>query len=478
MGRLGAGETQSVNGWSSKRLTQAQRFMIASLLTLVAGMTMIGWWVGQQIEDRVIHQSAATTALYVDSFIAPNIMELAEGQPISDGHSTNLKRLLRSTSMGQEIAAFKIWTPDGEVFYSANPAQVGQRFPIDEELAAALDGEVEANISDLEAEENELERQEDTELLEIYAPIRQHYTGRVFAVAEFYQRVDNLRRNIAAAQRRSWLLVGGTTLGMYLLLAGFVQRSSNTIEHQQRALSAQVARLTELLGQNTELRERVQRAAARTTALNERFLRRVSADLHDGPAQDLGLALLRLDHVIAHFEGCKGSDKEAAQENLDVIQSSLRHAMGEIRAISGGLSLPQLNNLSITDILERVVRAHERRTGTTVAMDLHRLPDDASLPVKITLYRFVQEALQNAFRHADGKGQKVRAEQSDGSLLVDVIDQGPGFDGIPASDHDEHLGLLGMRERIESLGGLFRIHSEGGQGTTVSARLTLLRKDE
>jgi signal transduction histidine kinase len=466
-----------VDRWSIKRLTQAQQFMIASLVTLVVGMTGIGWWVGQQIEDRVIHQSAATTALYVDSFIAPNVEELAENKPISEGHRSNLKRLLRSSAMRQEIAAFKIWTPDGEVFYSANPAQVGHRFPIDDELAAALDGEVSASISNLDAAENVLERQEDTELLEIYAPIRQRYTGRVFAVAEFYQRVDNLRRDIAAAQRRSWLLVGGTTLGMYLLLAGFVQRSSNTIERQQRALSAQVARLTDLLNQNTELRERVQRAAARTTALNERFLRRVSADLHDGPAQDLGLALLRLDHVIAHFERCKGTDEDAAQANLDVIQSSLRHALGEIRAISGGLSLPQLNNLSITETLERVVRAHERRTGTTVAMHLHTLPEEASLPVKITLYRFVQEALQNAFRHAGGAGQQVRAEQVDGSVVVDVSDQGPGFDGIPESEQEEHLGLLGMRERIESLGGAFSIHSEDGQGTTVSARLALASEE-
>jgi len=77
------------------------------------------------------------------------------------------------------------------------------------------------------------------------------------------------------------------TLLMYLLLAGFIGRASDTIGRQELALRDQVARLTELLAQNVELHERVRRAATRTTALNERFLRRISADLHDGSAQEL-----------------------------------------------------------------------------------------------------------------------------------------------------------------------------------------------
>jgi signal transduction histidine kinase len=84
---------------------------------------------------------------------------------------------------------------------------------------------------------------------------------------------------------------------MYLLLAGFIQQASDTIARQELSLRTQVAQLTDLLEQNAELHERVRRAATRTTALNERVLRRISAELHDGPAQELGLALLRLDHI-------------------------------------------------------------------------------------------------------------------------------------------------------------------------------------
>jgi signal transduction histidine kinase len=147
--------------------------------------------------------------------------------------------------------------------------------------------------------------------------------------------------------------------------------------------------------------------------------------------------------------------------------------MQEIRAISAGLSLPQLKHLTLADTISRVVRTHERRTGTSVALCLDNIPEEVSLPVKITLYRFVQEALQNAYRHANGTGQEVRVKRAGEQVTVDVVDEGPGFEGIPITDRDEHLGLVGMRERVESLGGLFRIDSRLGQGTIVSARLAL-----
>lgn len=467
-----------------RRLSLARQFMVASMLTLVASMVGIDWWLGRQIKESVILRTAATTALYVDSYIASNVFELGEQptllfelgeQPtLTDAHRAMLGRLLRDTPLGQQLAGFKIWTPEGRILYSANQAGVGQVFPVEGNLAQALQGKVAARISDLDAEENVLERGANTQLLEIYSPIRQHNTGRVIAVAEFYQRVDDLQREITAAQHRSWLLVAGVTLLMYVLLAGFIHYASTTIERQRVELSAQVTRLTDLLGQNGILHERVRRAAAGTAALNERFLRRISADLHDGPVQDLGLALLQLDHVVAHCEACRcRPDQEQANRHLDDIQASMRHAMQEIRAISVGLNLPELKNLTLTDTIRRVIRTHERRTGTQVALHLDTVPAQASLPVKITLYRFIQESLQNAYRHAQGIGQEVRISCTGEYLTVAVIDHGPGFAGMAVTDHEQHLGLVGMRERVESLGGTFQVDSRPGHGTTVSAHLAL-----
>ena len=98
---------------------------------------------------------------------------------------------------------------------------------------------------------------------------------------------------------------------IFILLSGFVKRASDTIDQQKVELSNQVTRLTELLEQNRGLHERVRRAAARVTTLNERLLRRIGSELHDGPAQDLSLSLLKLDTLIGQSEGWQLASVEA-----------------------------------------------------------------------------------------------------------------------------------------------------------------------
>lgn len=460
---------------SLARFSLARRFMVASLIIMIGGMIGIGEWVGQQIELGVIHRTAATTALFVDSFIAPNLQEMAQADTLTPQHTATLNRLLQETPLGQQIVAFKVWNAEGRVIYSTQPANVGQVFPMGEGLTKAWKGEVSASISLLESEENLLERTKRSQLLETYSPVRRGGTNQIIAVAEFYQITDDLEQDIAASQQRSWLIVGLAMLVMYLLLAGFVRYASDTIERQQTRLSQQVSQLTELLAQNETLHERVRRAAARTTALNERFLRRISAELHDGPAQDLGLALLRLDHVVARYTAHHlfNSNGQGVAEDLNIIQSSLQRAMQEIRALSAGLGVPQLKDLTLTETLGRVVRVHEQRTNTKVSLNLQQPPEQASLPLKITLYRLVQEALNNAYRHAGGVGQQVYVGCMANQLQVKVSDQGPGFSGGQTAGWDKHLGLVGMRERVESLGGCFRVESTPGRGTTVIADLSL-----
>ena len=453
-----------------RRLSLAQQFTVASLVILVAGMVGIGGWVGRQIEAGVVHRTAATTALYVDSFVAPNVQELSQSATLSAEHRAELERLLRDTSLGQEISAFKLWSAEGRILYSDDPLLVRQVYPIDQDLERAFNGEVEGAISDLDKAENVRERADQSQLLEMYSPVRLAGTNRVIAVAEFYQQVDDLQQEIAAARWRSWLIVGGATLLMYVLLAGFVQRASNTIARQQTALSAQIGWLTDLLAQNQRLHERVRRAAAHTAATNERFLRRISAELHDGPLQDLSLAILRLDLVSAN--------EAAGAAQLEVVQESLQRALQEVRVISAGLGLPELSELTIGETIARVVRAHERRTQTSVTLIHDDLPDDAPLPVKITLYRMIQEALTNAARHADGRGQQVRVRYDEGQLEIVVADQGPGFDQARSDDARDHLGLIGMRERVESLGGRFSVITERGAGTQIVARLPLEAMEE
>ncbi|MDP9362835.1 MAG: ATP-binding protein [Chloroflexota bacterium] len=81
--------------------------------------------------------------------------------------------------------------------------------------------------------------------------------------------------------------------------------------------------------------------------------------------------------------------------------------------------------------------------------------------------------MTNAWRHADGAGQAVSVERRDGRLRIEVRDRGQGFDPAALDGGRERLGLLGMRERAESLGGEFRIEGAPGEGTAVVAVLPL-----
>jgi signal transduction histidine kinase len=381
-----------------------------------------------------------------------------------------------NTSLGQQIVVMKVWDKTGRVVYSTIPDAIGQTFPIEPRLQQSLDGEVTTRISSLDDDENVPERDIWPRLLEIYMPVRLRGTDQIIAAAEFYQLPDDLEKEIEAAQFRSWLVVGGIMLVMFMLLAVFAKWTSDTIYRQRQAMNTQVVQLTHLLEQNDELSERVRQAAASVTTLNENILRRISAELHDGPAQDMSLAALNLGGVIAKIATSPpvSADREnAVLKPLKNVDDHLQHALNDIRAIAGGYGLPHLQELTIAETATRAVRAHERRTGTKAELHLEGPLDEGTLPLKITLFRLIQESLNNAHRHANGQGQQVHVK-SDGDFLdVEISDEGAGFNVKQAFVKDDHMGLVGMQERVESLGGEFLVKSTPGQGTRVLVRLAI-----
>jgi signal transduction histidine kinase len=451
------------------RSTLSQRFTLASLVILATGMLAIGAWVAKKIEAGVIDRTGATTALYVDSTVAPLLQELADGETLNSQNAASLNALLHDSPLGQQIVIFKVWNAQGKVLFSTDQAEVGRSFPVEEGLAEALQGHVSAEISDLtQKAENLPEHLPGVQLLEIYSPVRLRGTNRIIAVMEFYQSVAEFQGALMAAQRESWVVFGLVTGLMYLLLTVFVKRASDTIVHQQSDLGQQVALLQELHG-------RVRGAAARTAALNERFLRRTSAELHDGPVQDIALALFQLDDLNSEYSS---EEKQTliAGGTLGRIADTLRHALREMRAISAGLGVPDLQKLSLPETVTRAAHNHEKRTGSRVALGIGPLPIDVPLPTKITVYRVVQEALNNAFRHAQGRGQSVQLQVEADQLVLNISDQGPGFHSSEDSE-ETHLGLVGMRERVASLGGALTVTSVPGKGTHVIARLPIYTKE-
>ena len=461
-------------------MTSFARFSLVRLLLagggviLLAGMLVIGTWVQREIEGGVVDRAGLITSFYVDSLVSSHLQSLTRDGQLGEADHVALDRLLSGTPLGERFVAFKIWARDGRVLYSTNPALVGRQFPVKTNLASAFAGKVHSEISGLTDPDNEFERPRWPRLIETYAPVRALHTGAIVAVLEFYQTTDDLDQQVRAARLRSWLMLSAATLVIFLLLAGLVRRASNTIVAQQGELREKVAQLTALLAQNEQLRERVQRAAARTTALNERFLHRIAADLHDGPGQGLALALMRIEPLADTCNRCTStiSRNRTVGEEFRTVHSALQAALDDLRAISAGLHLPEIGELSVAETAQRAVRDYERKAGLAVALSVNGVPREVPLPVTITLFRLLQESLANGFRHGGVATQKVTLTARDSELLVEVEDSGSGFDPRIAVTQG-HLGLAGMRERVEILGGTFDVESAPGHGTVIRAALPL-----
>ena len=458
-----------------RHLSLEHQFLLAGLLVLVCLMGAIGSWVSYEIEAKVTNQTAATTALFVNSVVTPLVQELADGDQLTSASMAELERLLNNAPLGEEIVALKVWGPGGRVLYSSNPDTIGVIYPVSESLALAWKGDVNSHVSDLGEEEHATEKQFGQQLLETYSPVRLKGSDRIIAVAEFYQTVDMLAASLSSARSETWLIVGLATVTSILLLAAIVRPGSETIARQQRELTDRLARLSEAMAENKKLHDRVRRAAVRTVASNESSLRRISADLHDGPAQSLALALLRLDTVLMHISSCDCSVSTLPQaaEDIVLIQDTLNSTMQEMRSIAAGLVLPELAELSVEDTVGRVVSAHEKRAGDQVDVLVESAPEQSSLTLKFTLYRVIQEALSNGHRHGGSVRQSVRITNEGDVLVAEISDHGAGFEVTEILASDEHLGLAGMRERVESMGGEFWVDSSLEQGTRIGARMPL-----
>lgn len=458
-----------------KKTSLAKQFAVASLVVFLVGMLIIGQWVSQKIQHNVIENTALSAALYLNSIVAPELHDLASGDELTADTVERLDDLYWNTPLHKRVEAVKVWGQNGLVLYSTNRTIADRYFPVTPGLSAAWEGEVHAEFTGDEHPENIQERRLGVPLLEIYTPVRVGGSNRVVAVAEFYDNATLLRDNINNARLSSWLFVSGLTTAMFLTLFGIVRRGSKTIINQQKTMQSQIAQLSIMLSQNQSLHRRVREATDRTVELNEMSLRRIGRELHDGPAQIISYGLLRLDELLPNEKGRSQQTNHSTSVNenqpesakIGKFRESLSEALQEIRDISAGLAIPELQELSLADSILLAVNAHRRRTNSLVEVNFSNLPGELKLPGKIGVYRLVQESLNNAYYHGNGQQQRVEAHGGSGKVTIDISDSGPGF-SPEFANNGERLGLSGMQERIESLGGTFAIASSPGNGTRIT----------
>jgi len=443
------------------------KFAAVGSAVMLVFMLLIGWWVSREIEESVTRNSAISTALYMESFIAPLSQELSSQAGVSPETTIKLKALASQPHFTERIASIKLWRPGGLVVFASDSELIGKTFEPSDSLLAAWNGELSAAFDDLNDVEDVAERERNLPFLEVYNPIHSFYSGEIIAVAEFYQIATELQNDIFEARLKSWVIVAGLSAGMFGILFGIVWRGSQLIEKQRRVLELRVKQVTQVSSQNDELRYRIQSASAGVSELNEHYLRRISAELHDGPAQSVALASMRMESIGLDSCAVDNGTSEAKR-----IKAALDEALLDIRNICRGLSLPEIEGMEIDEVIRTAVKAHERRSQTTVTLQMDGTPlfgyDHAA---KICVFRFVQEALNNAFRHGGGLGQSLHCEFRGPQVTIRVSDDGPGFnlDNIRVGSG---LGLRGLRERIESHGGWFDVDSKRGRGTSLTMTIS------
>lgn len=219
--------------------------------------------------------------------------------------------------------------------------------------------------------------------------------------------------------------------------------------------------------QEKHLEENLRFYLRQITIAQEEERNRVARELHDETIQ----ALIALTHQLDDIT----SDVEDISEEKRLVLEYLRQQTSEIitgvRHLSQDLRPPTLDRLGLLPALKSLASDIENRSGITVKVILQgseqRLPGDAEL----LLFRIIQEALSNVWRHSQGTEADVLININDNKIKITVTDNGTGF-SLPATTgdlvKDGRLGLAGMQERINLIGGTFNLESVPGSGTTVT----------
>ena len=430
---------------------------------------MLGYWVEKRMRAGWMQGMAETGALYLEGFLANHVQALETSNVLPPASQAEIESLLSNTSLGNRVAIIKLWDLEGNLIFSTNKPDLHQKLDADY-MIRIKSGEVIVD-SDTADHVDELKLNKlPSKLIEIYAPIHQHRTKKIIAIGEFYEYDRFLQKEIRDIKLQTWLLIACVAITILFLLYLIASAISRTVGIQQDLAVANLVRAAALAKRNNILRRAADRARLNAAVLNETYLASVGADIHDGPIQMLSLMMLKLPR--ANERVSKSEDMGAViRENLEPL---IQQTLADLRNLSAGLVLPEIEDLSAADTIDLAVTRHEHQTGTLVARDLADLPEHVPRAIRVCAYRVVQEALNNAYKHAGGQGQRVSARIDGKMLEITVVDSGIA----PTSQlHDPtssaRLGLRGMDSRIKALRGSLSIVRLVHGGTEVRATLPM-----
>ena len=409
--------------------------MFAVLGMLVAVLVGVaGFFVIRRIAvDRAIGQARELTAFSAQIVQA----RVADGVVTGDAEATGtIARVIGDAVLHDPVVRVKLWGPDGTILYSDELRAIGERYDSGaQELAELADGEVAAEISDLSAPENRYE-QGFGSLLEVYTPITTpDGTRLLFETYQRYSSIDEQRQQLL----RDFvpvLIVALVALAALLIPLGWVLAVRLQRSGQARAQALQ-----------------------RSLDMSDRERRRIAADLHDGPVQELAGLSMRLS---AAAEGATDpNQKDVLRESASAVRGSVR----TMRSAIVGIYPPNLEaaglGQALTDLTARLPLE-----GFEVSLDIEQAVGFGPM-VDQLLFRACQESLRNVEKHAGASHVSVRVRRERSAAVLEVADDGRGIGESGVTPAEGHVGLQIVSDLVRDAGGTLTVSSELEGGTVV-----------
>ncbi len=215
-----------------------------------------------------------------------------------------------------------------------------------------------------------------------------------------------------------------------------------------------------------------QQVSMRVIKAQEEERLRVAREIHDGPAQSMANVVLRAEIC----EKLMNSEPAQVRQELRDLKEMVKESLQEVRKIIFDLRPMVLDDLGVVPTLRRFITELQKRLPISVEFvvlggEERRLPE----VFEVAVFRIVQEALNNIFKHSKAKRAVVRLEVLPRRINIGISDDGCGFEtqkimGMGDVDRD-NFGLLGMKERVELLSGEIKINSKPGKGTEIQVNI-------
>jgi signal transduction histidine kinase len=307
----------------------------------------------------------------------------------------------------------------------------------------------------------------------VEAALKAGVTLFVDEAGEIYTDIDlsKLKRIVALPVKANATCFGILVLHNSSQGFRFTRRELTLLNHFVYVMASGLARVL-MLEEIEQSRERLRLLAAKMITIQEEERRRLAEDIHDTLAQ----ALTGICYQVQFCKELAKRDRDLLSNRLDALVTTINHTIDQSRQLISSLHPDLIDTVGLVPALRRFFDNYNSETGVRV---LGQLPKSVqtSRDVSICLFRVIQEALTNVYKHADIRSVRVRLKETKDRIILTVTDKGRGFEmspGCRAPEGQDRLGLLSMKERIEGVSGTFSISAASGKGCRIEATIPLI----